>query len=127
QRRAQPRAGGHLVGARLMEVEIEAVTSCPYGESRPVRPPLHGDPFDGPIGMPLSRVAWSARVPRCPPPGFFTNAPGRYAGRAGDGCPLGAATHGFKGPQHRLMALHLETRSEEHTSELQSRENLVCR
>src|SRR5690606_36882306 len=87
----------------------EPVVSRPNGERRSVGPPLHVDPLDGPVGVPLPRVAWSARVPRCPPPGFFTNALGRYAGSPGDGCSLGVTAHTLEHPEHRLRALHIET------------------
>src|SRR5690606_37439087 len=47
------------------------------------------------------------------------------------GHQLGAAQHGesheIEGYGRRLVEGRLQTRSEEHTSELQSRENLVCR
>src|SRR5690606_4024173 len=39
----------------------------------------------------------------------FADPFGRYSGGLGDGGALGVAAHGLKGPQHRLMALHLET------------------
>src|SRR5690606_17127268 len=71
QRRPQPGASRHFVGARLMEIEVEPVVRGTNGERRSVGPPLHVDPLDGLVGVPLPRVAWSARVPRCPPPGFF--------------------------------------------------------
>src|SRR5690606_11315171 len=84
----QPRAGRHFVRARLVEVQIEPPICGSDCERRPVGPALDIDPLDCPVGVPFPRVARAAGVPRCPPPGFFTNALGRYAGRAGDGCPL---------------------------------------
>src|SRR5690606_13442840 len=55
QRRPQPRAGRHLGGPGLMEVEVESVVRGTNGERRSVRPPLHVDPPDGPVGVPLAR------------------------------------------------------------------------
>src|SRR5690606_23719689 len=89
--------------------EVEAVVGCPDGESRPVRPPLHVDPLDGPVGVPLARMARAAGVAWSPPARLFADPFGRYSGGLGDGGALGVAAQGFKGPQHRLMALHLET------------------
>src|SRR5436309_1184840 len=49
-----------------------------------------------------------------------------YAKAAGK--PMGMMAHGTVGLQHATMAVYNAwCRSEEHTSELQSRENLVCR
>src|SRR5690606_15896224 len=53
--------------------------------------------------------ARTARVARRPAPGFFTNTLGCYSSGLGDGGALGVTAHGLKGPQHRLMTLHLET------------------
>src|SRR5690606_1488041 len=92
-----------------MEVQIEPPICGPDGERRSVGPPLHVDPPDGLVGVPPPRAARAARVARCPAPGFFTDALGRYSGGLGDGGALGVAAHGLKGPQHRLMTLHLET------------------
>src|SRR5690606_30104802 len=88
QCRPQPGAGRHLDGPGFMEVEVEPVVRGTNGERRSVGPPLHVDPPDGLVGVPLPRTARAAGVPRCPPPGFFTNALGRYAGSPGDGGPL---------------------------------------
>src|SRR5690606_22161342 len=109
QCRPQPWAGRHLVRARLVEVQVEPVASCPYSESRPVRPPLDEQPLDGPVGMPLPWVAWSAGVPRCPPPSFFTNALGRHTGRPGHGGPLATLPHLAELAENGLGPLHLET------------------
>src|SRR5690606_9985171 len=73
----QPGASRHFVGARLMEVEVEPVVRGTNGERRSVGPPLHIDPLDGLVGVPLPRVAWSARVPGSPPPRLLAYALGR--------------------------------------------------
>src|SRR5690606_18686703 len=77
QRRPQPGAGRHLVGAGFMEVQVEAPVGGSDGERRSVGPPLPVDPPDGPVGVPPPRAARAARVARCPAPGFFTDALGR--------------------------------------------------
>src|SRR5690606_35294191 len=102
QRRPQPGAGRHLDGPGLMEVEIEAVVGCPDGESCPVRPPFDVDPLDGPVGVPLARMARAAGMAWSPPARLFADPFGRYSGGLGDGGALGVAAHGLKGPQHRL-------------------------
>src|SRR5690606_39363814 len=45
----------------------------------------------------------------------------------GDGLPLAASGTHLLGDQSARALLGINNRSEEHTSELQSRENLVCR
>src|SRR5690606_24188553 len=87
----QPGTGRHLVGARLMEVEVEPPVGGSDGERRSVGPPLHIDPLDGPVGVPPPRTARAARVARCPAPGFFTNTLGRCSSGLGDGGTLGIA------------------------------------
>src|SRR5690606_38289588 len=109
QRRTKPGAGRHFIGARLVEVEVEPVVRGTNGERRSVGPPLDVDPLDGPVGMSFPRVARAARVTWSPSARLFADPFGRYSGGFGDGGALGVAAHGFKGPQHRLMALHLET------------------
>src|SRR5690606_15515905 len=109
QRRPQPGAGRHLVGARLVEVEVEPVVRGTNSECRPVWPFLYQEPFNGPVGVPLARMARAAGAARSPPARLFADPFGRYSGGLGDGGALGVATHGLKGPQHRLVALHLET------------------
>src|SRR5690606_4052060 len=84
----QPRASRHLVGARLVEIQVEAVASCPYGKSRPVRPPLDGQPLNGPVGVPLARMARAAGVAWSPPPRLLTYALGRHTSRSGHSGPL---------------------------------------
>src|SRR5690606_41941775 len=65
--------------------------------------------------------------------GEVTGAPAAGAGVPGVGDEDHIAQHGVgaQGAQQRMVAvealLGAEQRSEEHTSELQSRENLVCR
>src|SRR5690606_41513613 len=67
--------------------------------------------------FPYTTLFRSPDPPRCQPPGDGAGA-GRGTGRAG------------RPPQFRAVPRGLcrgQLRSEEHTSELQSRENLVCR
>src|SRR5690606_41704591 len=52
--------------------------------------------------------------------------PGPEAAAFGTGKVVGVAARGVH-PAHTALYTHLPLRSEEHTSELQSRENLVCR
>src|SRR5690606_3807679 len=108
QRRPQPGAGRHLDGPGLMEVEVEPVVRGTNGERRSVGPPLHVDPLDGPVGVPLARMARAAGVAWSPSARLFADPFGRYSGGLGDGGALGVAAHGLKGPQHRFMALHFE-------------------
>src|SRR5690606_20099230 len=49
----QPGTGGHFVGARLVEIEVEPVVRSTNGERRSVGPPLDEQPLDGPVGVPL--------------------------------------------------------------------------
>src|SRR5690606_27441028 len=105
----QPGAGGHLVGARLVEVEVEPVVRGTNGERRSVGPPLHVDPLDGLVGVPLPRVTWSARVPRCPPPRLLAYALGRHTGRPGHSGPLAGLPHLAELAEDGLGTLHLET------------------
>src|SRR5690606_6086602 len=102
----QPGAGGHLVGARLMEVEVEPPVGGPDGERRSVGPPLHIDPPDGPVGVPLPRTARAARVAWSPSARLFADPFGRYSGGLGDGGALGVAAHGLEGSEYRLVPLH---------------------
>src|SRR5690606_23709480 len=88
---------------------VEPVVRSTNGERRSVGPPLHVDPPDGPVGVPLARMARAAGVAWSPPARLFADPFGRYSGGLGDGGALGVAAHGLKGPQHRLMALHIET------------------
>src|SRR5690606_34861435 len=81
----QPGAGGHLVGARLMEVEVEPVVRGTNGERRSVGPPLHVDPLDGLVGVPLPRMARAAGVAWSPSARLFADPFGRYSGGLGDG------------------------------------------
>src|SRR5690606_41982587 len=58
---------------------------------------------------------------------FRSATPGTtYPAETGDGTPPGPRNPARRLRMHRLF-IALFTRSEEHTSELQSRENLVCR
>src|SRR5690606_40170886 len=91
-----------------MEIEVEPVVRGTNGERRSVGPPLHVDPLAGLVGVPPPRATWSARAPRCPPPRLLADPFGRYAGRAGDGCPLRVTAHTLEHPEHRLRALHFE-------------------
>src|SRR5690606_14097070 len=109
QRRPQPGAGRHFVGARLMEVEVEPVVRGTDSERRPVWPFLYQEPLDGLVRVALARMARAAGVEWSPSARLFPDPFGRYSGGLGDGGPLRVAAHGLKGQQHRLMALHLET------------------
>src|SRR5690606_25115573 len=109
QRRTQPWAGRHLRRTSFVKGDIATPVSWADGKRRPVGPFVYQHPFDGPVSMTFVGMARTRAMTRCPPPGFFTNALGRHAGSSGDGGPLRVAAHGLKSPQHRLMALHLET------------------
>src|SRR5690606_11741789 len=116
----QPGASSHLVGARLVEVQVEAVAGCPDGERRSIGPSLDGQPLDGPVGVPLARMTWSTRVPRCPSPRLLTYALGRHTGRSGHSGPLAALPHLFELAENGLGTLHLEV-------DLPSPSRLHCR
>src|SRR5690606_16579149 len=109
QRRPQPGAGRHLDGPGLMEVEVEPVVRSTNGERRSVGPPLHVDPPDGPLGVSLARMARAAGGAWSPSARLFADPFGRYSGGLGVGGAPGVAAHGLKVPQHRLMALPLDT------------------
>src|SRR5690606_36909138 len=109
QRRPQPGASRHFVGARLMEVQVEAPVGGPDGERRSVGPPLHIDPLDGLVGVPLPRMARAAGVAWSPSARLFADPFGRCSGGLGDSGPLRVAAHGLEGAEYRLVALHLET------------------
>src|SRR5690606_26573130 len=57
QRRPQPGAGGHFVGARLVEVEVEPVVRGTNSKCRPVWPFLYQQPLDGLVCVALARMA----------------------------------------------------------------------
>src|SRR5690606_26198371 len=99
-------------------------------------PDVRSAPEPGPEGWPLFRVneSWPARYAE------FADARtlisrnatfiGRDASRARPGDLLYFRQPGQSQPDHLMVFVgrsFFETRSEEHTSELQSRENLVCR
>src|SRR5690606_10817373 len=88
QRRAQPWAGRHLRRTSFVKGEIETPVSWADGKRRPVRPLVHQHPLDGSVSMAFVGAARAGAMTRRPPAGFFTNAPGRYAGGSGDGGPL---------------------------------------
>src|SRR5690606_33181286 len=108
QCRPQPRTCRHFVGARLVEVEVEPVVRGANSECRPVWPFLHQEPLDGLVCVALARMARPTGVTWSPPARLFADPFGRHSGGLSDGGPLCVAAHGLKGPQHRLMALHLE-------------------
>src|SRR3712207_8596674 len=56
---------------------------------------------------------------------FRSDVPRRRPDQAADRVPLHVLRH--VDPDHRLLVVEQELRSEEHTSELQSRQYLVCR
>src|SRR5690606_4778525 len=82
---SQPGAGRHFVGARLMKIEVEPVVRGTNGERRSVGPPLHVDPLDSPVGVPLARVARAAGVAWSPSARLFADPFGCYSGGLGDG------------------------------------------
>src|SRR5690606_12233442 len=120
--RASPSAPGPAL-------ELAGVRPRGGGARRPLLRARLGDPAGG-RGARAPRARWRAgglgRVPR---------PRGARARPRGDRVGLGAADRGARaarGPRRRVRALgaprdRRERRSEEHTSELQSRENLVCR
>src|SRR5690606_17535120 len=109
QRRPQPRAGRHLRRTSFVIGDLETPVGWADSKRRPVRPLVHQHPFDGSVSMALIGADRARAMMRRPPAGYFTNAPGRYAGGSGDGGPLRVAAHGLKSSQHRPIALHLET------------------
>src|SRR5690606_39277565 len=96
-------------------------------------PPTETSPLSLHDALPISS-AWPARTSR-PAARLFSRQHG-----AGRGRPLGPAHRHFNRPDRAVHdsrrrglggrggpRFHVAGRSEEHTSELQSRENLVCR
>src|SRR5690606_11454613 len=74
-----------------------------------VGPPFDVDPLDGPVGVPLARMARSAGVAWSPSARLFADPFGCYSGGLGDGGPLRVAAHALEGAEYRLVSLHLET------------------
>src|SRR5690606_24673880 len=108
QRRTQPWAGRHLRRTSFVKGEIETPVSWANGKRRPVGPLVHQHPLDGPVSVTFVGMARTRAMTRCPAAGLLADTLGRYAGRAGDGCPLGVTAHTLEHPEHRLRALHFE-------------------
>src|SRR5262249_57652699 len=72
--------------------------------------------------LPISRAQWIARRSITP---ALTS--GKYAWRTPSHCPISVETSHWIARSRRGIAARISSRSEEHTSELQSLTNLVCR
>src|SRR5690606_39722128 len=97
----------------LSSVAIRVISSTPFAILSPTPPPPPSPLFPYPTLFRSRRGRRGCRIPRIPPDPLNPGIRIRHASRQPDPAPA--------------LPVARAGRSEEHTSELQSRENVVCR